>query len=132
MLRAGLWHRGMLRAVSAETPPPGQDWAIQVPTVPEGVWWEVKSIVAQLVTSATVANRSVRWLFASQFNPTLGERISAAYFAASSPGTLAAASSRIFSAYQGAPAVNSVSDSTGLPIDNRVQQIGRASCGGRV
>ena len=120
MLRAGLWHRGQLRQVSVDAPPPGQDWSIQVPTTPEGVWWEVKSIVAQLVTSAAVANRQVRWLFfAGQTD--LGSRVASAYVVAASPTSVAAGTSRIYAAFQGGPNVGAASDLTGLPIDTRVQ-----------
>lgn len=60
MLRAGLWHRGSTRLITIDTPPVGTDWLITVPSVPEGIWWEPKSIFFATLNDATVQNRIAR------------------------------------------------------------------------
>jgi len=50
----------MQRLVTVDTPEAGKDWFIQVPTVPEGIWWRLKTILFRFATSATVANRLPR------------------------------------------------------------------------
>lgn len=119
MLRAGLWHRGIQKQIIADTPQAGQDWFVQVPNAPEGVWYEVLAIVAQLVTSAAVATRQVRWMYFTSPNE-IGQRLASAYVVCSTPGNLLAGTSRIFAAGAGCPAVNNASDLTGLPIGVRV------------
>lgn len=57
MLSAGLWHRGKQIVLQCDTPAAGVNWAIQLPTTPDGVFWRIRSIAFTLVTDATVVNR---------------------------------------------------------------------------
>lgn len=53
------WRKGIIRLVTIEPPPPGKDFFIQVPTVPEGIWWRPKSLRFRYVASAAAVSRLV-------------------------------------------------------------------------
>lgn len=55
MVRNG--YRRVWRTRLAEVPNPGAEWELRAPG---NAWWRVVSLVATLVTDATVANRRVR------------------------------------------------------------------------
>jgi len=57
------WLRGLQRTFGVENPPAGKDWLFKIPSVPEGVWWKVKTARWKLTTSAAVANRLTRFGF---------------------------------------------------------------------
>lgn len=55
-----VWRRGIYRLIAVDTPEVGHNVRIVVPTVPEGIWWRVKSLRYRLATSAAAGNRTVR------------------------------------------------------------------------
>jgi putative heme iron utilization protein len=58
-----VWLRGLQRIVQVDSPAAGKEWSFRLPSVPEGVWWKVKTAKFILTTSAVVANRQVRMGF---------------------------------------------------------------------
>lgn len=65
MLRAGLWHRGMQHLLSADAPAAGKEWSLEMPTVPEGVHFRIKSVMYNFTTSVAVANRASTLVYAA-------------------------------------------------------------------
>jgi hypothetical protein len=59
------WQERVQRFLEVPTPAVGVDWVMQVPQLPAGIWWRPKSIVWKLQTSAVVANRRTRLLYAA-------------------------------------------------------------------
>ena len=64
MLRAGLWHRGHQRMISADAPGAGKDWSIEIPEGPEAVFYQPLSVVFSLATSAVAGNRGLALVYA--------------------------------------------------------------------
>jgi len=61
MLTAGVWHRGRTQLFNIpETPGLGKQFEFTLPQAQEGVFWRPKVILFNLLTDATVANRTVR------------------------------------------------------------------------
>lgn len=58
MLRAGTWHRGQPQVFGVDAPEPGREWFFIFPTVPEGVYWRIKSLQYRCVVSAVGTNRA--------------------------------------------------------------------------
>src|SRR5229473_238932 len=52
------WREGAQRLVQINTPDPGREIVVPVPTVPEAVWWEIISARLGLVASAAAGNRT--------------------------------------------------------------------------
>lgn len=119
MLRAGLWHRGLTRLFSSETPPVGKEWKIQVPTTPEGVFWRVKSLTYVMTTSAAVANRRAGLLFSATDEGGGGER---SYLRTGCDANIIAASAVVVCAAEGGElsVLNSPQQNMTLPIDLRI------------
>lgn len=64
MLRAGLWHRGFQRIISADAPAVGKDWSIEMPEGPEGIFYQPLAVLFTIVTSVAVANRALALVYA--------------------------------------------------------------------
>lgn len=124
MLRAGLWHRGMTRLVTAENPDPGKNWKVQVPTTPEGVWWRLKAAAFNLLTSGTVNTRSPRLFIASadvtQLPGTV-EQLQGSYVVNNALATQAAAVEGFYFFYEGSTKSGAGSAQGDLPSDMRIQ-----------
>lgn len=125
MLRAGLWHRGMTRLVGIESPDIGKNWKIQVPSTPEGVWWRLKAVAWNLLTSATVATRSPRlFIGASDFTDasrTVVEQLQGAHVVINHNQTQAANLEGFFFFYEGCAKTAANAAQTELPHDLRIQ-----------
>lgn len=57
-----VWREGLHRIINVDPPGVGQEWSVQVPQVPEGIWWRVKAVTARFAASAVAGNRSFRVL----------------------------------------------------------------------
>lgn len=122
MLRAGLWHRGAIRIVNIDTPAPGTDWFVTVPTVPEGIWWRLKSCFFSLLTSVAVANRSARVNVCPG-----GDASILPYMQVGSPALVPAATIARWAFSEGVPEVATadpaiqINREASFPVDFRVQ-----------